>query len=86
MSDPLIEYMQENDVSVEDLFYMEDVKKVWEKVNDTSDSQISMSTIFKFQGLYYQVDWALGLTETQENEYAEFPFEILFFEKGENNE
>lgn len=82
MCNPLIEYMEENDVSIENLFYLKDVKKVWEKVNDTD----FMSTVFKFQDRYYQVDWASGLTEMQENEYAEFPFEILFFEKGENNE
>lgn len=76
MNNPLVEYMKENDVSIEELFYIKGVKTVWEKVNDTGRWQNFMSTVFEFQDRYYQVDWASGLTEMQEDEYDELPFEV----------
>jgi hypothetical protein len=37
----------------------------------------SMSTVFEVKGRFFIIDWERGLTERQENEFYEQPYEVV---------
>ena len=36
-----------------------------------------MSTVFEVKGRFFNIDWERGLTECQENEFYEQPYEVV---------
>lgn len=43
--------------------------------------QREISSIIKYNGKYYRIDWMRGLTENQENEFDNQPYEVVPQEK-----
>lgn len=53
-----------------------DVKEVCQEEGESHRWTRNVSTIFEFENKFYCLDWQKGLTEYQENEFYNQPYEV----------